>query len=73
MFNYKVFAKSDENQVEMDCRTLRQASDFYFMLMDCGGYQSGHVMDNRTGELYAHFERDEWGTQLWVAHRVAED
>ena len=67
MFNYKVCAKSDENQVEMDCRTLRQASDFYFLLMDCGGYQSGHVMDNRTGELYAYFERDNCGRTSWVA------
>ena len=69
-FHYKVYFKSDENQVEMNCRTLRQASDCYFMLMDCGGYKSGYVMDNRTGELYAHFERDNCGCTSWVANGV---
>ena len=70
MFNYKVYVKSNENQVEMDCRTLRQASDFYFLVMDCGGYQSGHVMDNRTGEVYAYFGRDDGGLTSWVANGV---
>lgn len=70
MFNYKVYAKSDENRVEMDCRTLRQASDFYFRVMDCEGYQSGHVMDNRTGEVYAHFWRNDCGLTSWVANGV---
>ena len=69
-FHYKVYAKSDENQVEMSFRTLRQASDLYFLAMECGGYFEGHVMDNRTGEVYAYFERDNCGLTSWVANGV---
>ena len=54
---YKVFAESDEMNVTFDCRTVEQASEKYFLLMDMGGFKSGHVMDNETGEVYAHFDQ----------------
>ena len=53
---YRVFAESDEMNVTFDCRTVEQASEKYFLLMDMGGYKSGYVMDNETGEIYANFE-----------------
>ena len=64
---YKVFAESDEMNVTFDCRTAEQASEKYFLLMDMGGFKSGHVMDNETGEIYAHFDREHGGLTCWVA------
>jgi hypothetical protein len=64
---YKVFAESDEMNVTFDCRTVEQASEKYFLLMDMGGFKSGHVMDNETGEIYAHFDREHGGLTCWVA------
>ena len=64
---YKVVAESDEMDVAFDCRTHEQASDKYFLLMDCEGSRSGYVMDNETGEVYAHFEREHGGLTCWVA------
>jgi hypothetical protein len=64
---YKVFAESDEMNVTFDCRTVEQASEKYFLLMDMGGFKCGHVMDNETGEIYAHFDREHGGLTCWVA------
>lgn len=64
---YRVFAESDEMDVTFDCRTVEQASEKYFLLIDMGGFKSGHVMDNETGEIYAHFDREHGGLTCWVA------
>ena len=64
---YKVFAESDEMNVTFDCRTVDQASEKYFLLMDMGGFKCGHGMDNETGEIYAHFDREHGGLTWWVA------
>ena len=64
---YKVFAESDEMNVTFECLTVEQATEKYFLLMDMGGFKSGHVMDNETGEVYAHFDREHGGLTCWVA------
>ena len=72
-FKFQVRAKGPKAVVEADFYDWDNACDFYGEVANDFQYNEGYVMDNRTGEIYAHFEHDEWGTQLWVAHRVAED
>ena len=67
MKKYKVVAESDEMDAYFNCRTIEQASEKYFLLMDNEGFRSGYVMDNETGEIYAHFEREHGGLSSWVA------
>ena len=54
---YRVFAESDDMNVTFDCRTVEQASEKYLLLIEMESFKGGHVMDNETGEVYAHFDQ----------------
>jgi hypothetical protein len=63
-FKYQVRANGPKATVDANFYDWNDACDFYSEVVNDFQYNEGYVMDNRTGEIYAHFEHDECGTQV---------
>lgn len=68
---YKVHGFSVLMDAEMNTDNAEQASEIFEMMMNSACYYRGHIMDNFTGELYCHFEKEVEGngikTTYWTA------
>lgn len=53
---YKVEMFSDGLDMEMNVRTVEEASAVYMKYRDSRDFNRGHIVDNETGEVYAMFE-----------------
>lgn len=56
MKKYKVEMFSDGLDMEMNVRTVAEASTTYMKFRDSRDFNRGHIVDNETGEVYAMFE-----------------
>lgn len=56
---------------EMNTNDAEQASDLFETMMNSDCYYRGYVMDNETGEVYCHFDKEVDGngikTTYWTA------
>ena len=56
---------------EMNTNDVEQASDLFETMMNSDVYFRGYIMDNETGELYCHFDKEVEGngikTTYWTA------
>ena len=68
---YKVCGFSKLMDVEMNTNDTEQASDLFETMMNSDCYYRGYVMDNNTGEVYCHFDKEVDGngikTTYWTA------
>ena len=68
---YKVCGFSALMDAEMNTNDAEQASDLFETMMNSDCYYRGYVMDNNTGELYCHFDKEVDGngikTTYWTA------
>ena len=71
MKKYKVCGFSALMDVEMNTNNTEQASDLFETMMNSDCYYRGYVVDNDTGEVYCHFEKEVDGngikTEYWTA------
>ena len=71
MKQFKVCGFSSLMDTEMNTNDVEQASDLFETMMNSDSYYKGHVMDNYTGELYCHFDKEVEGngikTTYWTA------
>lgn len=59
MKKYVVQVFSDEVNVQAEYEDFNRAYEMYFKSMYSGGYERGHLMDGETGEVLAHFSRND--------------
>lgn len=59
MKNYVLQVFSNEVNVKADYENFDRAYEMYFKSMYSGGYERGHLMDADTGEILAHFSRND--------------
>lgn len=59
MKNYVLQVFSNEANVKADYENFDRAYEMYFKSMYSGGYERGHLMDANTGEILAHFSRND--------------
>ena len=68
---YKVCGFSALMDAEMNTNDAEQASDLFETMMNSDCYYRGYVVDNDTGEVYCHFEKEIDGngikTTYWTA------
>ena len=68
---YKVCGFSALMDAEMNTNDAEQASDLFETMMNSDCYYRGYVMDNDTGEVYCHFDKEADGngikTTYWTA------
>ena len=68
---YKVCGFSALMDAEMNTNDAEQASDLFETMMNSDCYYRGYGMDNNTGELYCHFDKEVDGngikTTYWTA------
>ncbi len=68
---YKVCGFSALMDAEMNTNDTEQASDLFETMMNSDCYYRGYVMDNNTGEVYCHFDKEVEGngikTTYWTA------
>ena len=71
MKQYKVEGFSEMMDAEMNVHSIEQASDIFEMMMNSDHYYKGHIIDNFTGEVYCHFDKEVEGngikTTYWTA------
>ena len=71
MKQYKVCGFSALMDAEMNTNDTEQASDLFETMMNSDCYYRGYVMDNETGEVYCHFDKEVDGngikTTYWTA------
>jgi hypothetical protein len=71
MKQYKVCGFSALMDAEMNTNDTEQASDLFETMMNSDCYYRGYVMDNNTGEVYCHFDKEVDGngikTTYWTA------
>ena len=71
MKKYKVCGFSALMDAEMNTHDAEQASNLFETMMDSDCYYRGYVMDNNTGEVYCHFDKEVDGngikTTYWTA------
>ena len=71
MKQYKVCGFSELMDVEMNTNDAEQASDLFETMMNSDCYYCGYVVDNNTGEVYCHFDKEVDGngikTTYWTA------
>lgn len=71
MKQYKVCGFSALMDAEMNTNDAEQASDLFETMMNSDCYYRGYVMDNETGEVYCHFDKEVDGngikTTYWTA------
>ena len=68
---YKVCGFSALMDAEMNTNDTEQASDLFETMMNSEVYFRGYIMDNETGEVYCHFDKEVDGngikTTYWTA------
>ena len=69
----KVCGFSHLMDVEMNCADIEQASDLFEMMMSSDLYYKGHVVDNATGEVYCHFDKEVEGNGIKTTYWTAFD
>ena len=71
MKKLKVCGFSPLMDAEMNTNDVEQASDLFETMMNSDCYYRGYVMDNNTGEVYCHFDKEVDGngikTTYWTA------
>ena len=71
MKKYKVCGFSALMDAEVNTNDAEQASDVFEAMMNSDCYYRGYVMDNNTGEVYCHFDKEVDGngikTTYWTA------
>jgi hypothetical protein len=71
MKKLKVCGFSALMDAEMNTNDAEQASDLFETMMNSDCYYRGYVMDNNTGEVYCHFDKEVDGngikTTYWTA------
>ena len=71
MTMYKGCGFSALMDAEMNTTDAEQASDLFETMMNSDCYYRGYVMDNNTGEVYCHFDKEVDGngikTTYWTA------
>ena len=71
MKKYKVCGFSALMDAEMNTNDAEQASGLFEAMMDSDCHTHGYVMDNYTGEVYCHFNKEVDGngikTEYWTA------
>ena len=71
MKKYKVCGFSELMDAEMNTNDTEQASDLFETMMNSDCYYRGYVVDNDTGEVYCHFDKEVDGngikTTYWTA------
>ena len=71
MKKLKVCGFSALMDAEMNTNDTEQASDLFEIMMNSDCYYRGYVMDNNTGEVYCHFDKEVDGngikTTYWTA------
>lgn len=71
MKKLKVCGFSALMDAEMNTNDTEQASDLFETMMNSDCYYRGYVMDNDTGEVYCHFDKEVDGngikTTYWTA------
>ena len=71
MKQYNVCGFSALMDAEMNTNDTEQASDLFETMMNSDCYYRGYVMDNDTGEVYCHFDKEVDGngikTTYWTA------
>ena len=71
MKKLKVCGFSALMDAEMNTNDTEQASDLFETMMNSEVYYRGYIMDNETGEVYCHFDKEVDGngikTTYWTA------
>lgn len=71
MKKLKVCGFSVLMDAEMNTNDAEQASDLFETMMNSDVYYRGYIMDNETGEVYCHFDKEVDGngikTTYWTA------
>ena len=71
MKKLKVCGFSALMDAEMNTNDTEQASDLFETMMNSDVYYRGYIMDNETGEVYCHFDKEVDGngikTTYWTA------
>ena len=71
MKKLKVCGFSTLMDAEMNTNDAEQASDLFETMMNSDVYYRGYIMDNNTGEVYCHFDKEVDGngikTTYWTA------
>ena len=71
MKQFKICGFSVLMDAEVNTSEIEQASEIFEMMMNSEHYYKGHIMDNYTGELYCHFDKEMDGngikTTYWSA------
>ena len=64
--NFLVVAKAEGVEYHIGCDDWEMALDHYEEYATIEEFHTVYLMDNHTGELYAHrdIEEDEWGIEL---------
>ena len=64
--NFLVVAKADGVEYNIGCADWITAIDHYEEYATIKEFDTVYLMDNHTGELYAHrdIEEDEWGIEM---------
>lgn len=74
MKKYVVQAFSHEMNVQVEYDNFDRAYEMYFKSMYSGGYERGHLMDGETGEILAHFSRndshDNWNINQYFSSEI---
>ena len=71
MKKLKVCGFSALMDAEMNTNDTEQASDLFETMMNSDVYYRGYIVDNTTGEVYCHFDKEVDGngikTTYWTA------
>ena len=74
MKDYTVQVFSHEVNVKAEYETFGRAYEMYFKAMYSGGYERGHLMDANTGEILAHFSRNDshgnWSINQYFSREI---
>lgn len=64
--NFLVVAKAEGVEYHVGCDDWETALSYYETYAMLEEYHTAYLMDNRTGELYAHrdLEEDEWSIEV---------
>lgn len=68
---FKVVANSTIMDAEINVQYEDEAFEMYNDFKDSGSYHQVYIMDNETGELYAHFDKCLDGNGIKITEWVA--
>lgn len=77
MKKYVVQVFSDEMNVQVEYDDFHRAYEMYFKSMYSGGYERGYLMDGETGEVLAHFSRNDrhssWNINQYFSSEIISE